>query len=90
MDWSEVKYRIGVLVILLSILIGIKCCEADQYNNGIHEGCGGHLIYQQAIGHRYTTAYVFKCDKCGAILEFDDDTATPIYFEDDKEYEVVE
>lgn len=42
----------------------------ETYNNGIHEGCGGHWVYETAVGHRYSTNFVYYCDKCGMTIEF--------------------
>jgi hypothetical protein len=33
--------------------------------------CGGKWEYQEAVGHRYSTNYLYKCDKCGRIVEFE-------------------
>ena len=41
----------------------------EIYNNGIHKGCGGHWVYETAIGHQYTTSYIYQCDKCGITIE---------------------
>jgi len=62
---------IGILI-LFSLLL--HSCEAvlseKTYNNGIHEGCGGHWVYETAVGHRYSTNFVYYCDKCGMTIEF--------------------
>lgn len=70
-DWTETGIRLLIIAILLVIVFICICCQNNEYNNGVHKGCGGHLVYQQAVGHKYQTSYIFKCDKCGEILEFD-------------------
>ena len=53
---------------ILSEIIGsIK--DTANWNNGYHE-CGGEWTYQQAIGHKYSTKYLYECDKCGETYEF--------------------
>ena len=43
--------------------------ESTKWNNGYCE-CGGQWRYEQAVGHAYRTSYIYKCDKCGKIVEF--------------------
>lgn len=69
-DWAEAVIFGGIILFIIAIVFLNVCCQNNKYNNGVHKGCGGHLIYQQAIGHRYSTSYIFKCDKCGEIMEF--------------------
>ena len=42
------------------------------YNNGIHEGCGGHWVYEMPIGHQHITSFLYHCDKCGLTVELDE------------------
>ena len=75
-DDTEIKASIIIIIICLIIMFIINSCEAvlseKTYNNGIHEGCGGHWIYETAVGHRYSTNFVYQCDKCGMTIEFTD------------------
>ena len=41
----------------------------DEYNNGTCLHCGGRYVYQQAVGRRYFTSYIYICDSCGKIIE---------------------
>lgn len=70
----ETKGTIIMLIICIIIMFIINSCEATlsekTYNNGIHEGCGGHWVYENAIGHRYSTNFIYHCDKCGMTIEF--------------------
>jgi hypothetical protein len=73
-----------ILIICISLFILISgVIRKHEYNNGVC-GCGGRLIYQQAIGHNYTTSYIFKCDKCNNIFEFNKSAIknSTIYYED--------
>ena len=63
----------AILFALLALFcIVVKGCEYkdsfDRYNNG-NCPCGGHIHYEQAIGHKYTTHFIYRCDKCGRRLE---------------------
>ena len=42
--------------------------ESAKWNNGYCE-CGGHWEYEQAVGHQYSTSYIYRCDNCGKRIE---------------------
>ena len=58
------------VVILILIMMFESCHDVSKWNNG-HCPCGGNWVYQQAVGKMYDTDYIYKCDKCGDIQEFD-------------------
>ena len=93
-DTGSLVVSLVLLVIVIIIAIGAKSCsnaqDSAKYNDGIHQDCGGHLVYQQAVGHKNSTSYIFRCDKCGEILELDSEAVTPIYFEDGFSIETTE
>lgn len=65
---SAVVTVIGIIIAIFIILI----CHAmndTEWNNG-YCSCGGNWVYQQAVGHRYDTMYLYECDKCGKTYEF--------------------
>ena len=69
------KDLIKIIVILLGFVgavVGLILLtdkkEADRWNNG-YCSCGGKYEYTQAIGHAYTTTYIYQCDKCGNTIE---------------------
>ena len=65
--------EISILILILIVIFVIsRACSAVRYNNGICKICGGHYVYQQAVGHRYETNYIYRCDKCGHTIEVDD------------------
>jgi predicted nucleic acid-binding Zn ribbon protein len=72
---SDTQAKLIVIVLLLFVMFlcsEIRGCDSsNQYNNG-HCPCGGRWQYQQAISRgRYGeyTDYIYKCDKCGRIIE---------------------
>jgi len=59
-----------VFVVVLLVCV-VRCSNTEDkkdWNNGYCE-CGGHWIYEQSVGHRYRTSFIFKCDKCGKHIE---------------------
>lgn len=58
---------IGILVVIVAFM---SANDEKKWNNGFCS-CGGHWEYQQAVGHRYDTDYIYKCDTCGTIMEFE-------------------
>ena len=60
---------IGTLIVIIGIHIVFNILSYKLYNNGIHNNCGGHWIYQEAVGHKYHTGYIYSCDKCGLSIE---------------------
>lgn len=66
---SESSATIIILLISLVIAFILYSANESQWNNG-YCSCGGKWVYQEAVGHRYNTTYVYKCDKCGKLKEF--------------------
>lgn len=64
--WQFVLILVGILIVLL-ILDSIH--SASLYNDSNCPNCGGHYVFQTAIGHHCTTSYIYKCDKCGDLIE---------------------
>ena len=59
-----------VIVIFLVVVLAVcRIGDSKSWNNGYCE-CGGKWIYKQAVGHRYSTNYIYQCDKCGKMHEF--------------------
>lgn len=63
--FTFVALLVGLFIALLFIdnIVG-----STQYNDGICS-CGGTFKYEQAVGHRYETRYLYICDKCGRAIE---------------------
>lgn len=60
---------IGIIAILVFILLICRMVNMSAWNGGYHS-CGGKWEYVEAVGHRYSTYYLYKCSKCGEIEEF--------------------
>lgn len=75
MRYDSDKYSwevIGILLLIMAVIwFAEKVWSADKYNNGVCEACGGQYVYQQAVGHRYSTEYIYICDKCGHMIKID-------------------
>lgn len=67
-DLSPVASVIAIIIAIFIIFI-CRCMNDTGWNNG-HCSCGGNWVYQQAVGHRYETMYLYECDKCGRTYEF--------------------
>ena len=60
---------IGILILIIVIVWGIFMMRSSsRYNNGVCPECGGRYIYQQAVGHWFTTDYVYICNGCGKMI----------------------
>lgn len=59
-----------IIVFIFVLAIGMGACDESKWNNGYCQ-CGGRWEYEQAVGHRHSTSYIYICDKCGAREEFD-------------------
>ena len=57
-----------VIAVAIGLIIWSNKVESDRWNNG-YCSCGGHYEYTQAVGHAYTTSYIYTCDKCGNTVE---------------------
>ena len=77
-DIYEIIAGIIAVVVVFGLLIGgaflldscSKGTDIEAWNCGYHEYCGGRWKYEQAVGHRYSTNYIYVCDKCGMRHEF--------------------
>ena len=55
---------IAIAIVALIIIIPLSCMNTNKWNDGVHQGCGGHWQFEQAVGHMFTTDYLYICDKC--------------------------
>ena len=59
---------IAIIAFFVGIsIIAIKC--KPQHNKDTCLNCGGHYEFIQAVGHQLDTSYIYKCNKCGKIIE---------------------
>lgn len=69
---------IGFITIVVTsvMVIGIFVCKDNViekhddkvWNNG-YCTCGGSWEYEQAVGHRYDTSYIYVCNRCDKRIE---------------------
>ena len=76
-DYSpEITSIFVTILLIIALLIGLGACSAKHdeklWNYGHCGTCGGAWKYEQAVGHRYTTAYIYVCDGCGKRIEIDE------------------
>lgn len=45
--------------------------DIKKWNNGICTECGGKYEYLEAVGHKYDTDFIYRCNQCGKIIELD-------------------
>ena len=59
-------------IAIAAVILGIVKCTNERYKTIWNDGyceCGGHWVYEQAVGHQYHTTYIYRCDKCGKRIE---------------------
>lgn len=68
---------------IISIIVIISLCatlifavnkasikhDDKLWNDGHCNICGGTWEYEQAVGHRSSTSYIYVCDTCGKRIE---------------------
>jgi hypothetical protein len=60
-----------LLIVALLLLIyknGLNR-EDKLWNGGYCSVCGGAWKYEQAVGHRSSTSYIYVCENCGKRIE---------------------
>jgi len=69
---------VGLLIVLvLGMMLGVYADYqhhldvVEEFNNGICKECGSTYSFVEAVGHRYSSTYVYKCNGCGNIIESD-------------------
>ena len=75
---SDIKFKIILFIAFIVIwILASECTSYEssiEWNNGICSKCGGQWSYQQIITRgRYNerTHYIYKCNKCGRMIELD-------------------
>lgn len=59
-------------IVIFILFVGFLCLQEQRIWNNGRCSCGGKWEYEQAIGHRNSTTYMYICDKCGKRHEFSD------------------
>ena len=62
---------LALMILILSIVsCNTKKNEKETWNHGYCPYCEGKLVYEQAVGHKSKTGYIYKCQKCTRTYEF--------------------
>ena len=72
-----IQVIIGCIIVALVIWFIDAIISSNTYNNGICKICGGTYEFQNAVGHQFTTDYIYKCNQCGDLIEIN------TYYKDD-------
>lgn len=64
---------IMIILVIIVIIAGIIIIGTNRdnklWNNGHCPVCGSEWEYEQAVGHYYSTSYMYVCNKCGKRIE---------------------
>ena len=64
-----------ILIVLLFVALFFGIYKAGEkhddklWNGGHCDVCGGTWEYEQAVGHRVSTSYIYVCKNCGKRIE---------------------
>lgn len=74
-EFISIIVSVSVLVALIIFggvaLINKASINHDEklWNDGHCDVCGGTWEYEQAVGHRSSTSYIYVCEDCGKRIE---------------------
>lgn len=76
-DWlPEIIGSIVIVLLFVAFLfvVNMACIKHDNevWNGGHCDVCGGAWKYEQAVGHRYSTSYIYVCEDCGKRIELNE------------------
>lgn len=74
--FADICVGLVTIAIVLAIACGVlflvdsaeKSHNKELWNDG-HCSCGGAWEYEQAVGHRYNTSYIYVCPECNKRIE---------------------
>ena len=70
---SEIIGIIVIVLLFVAFFFGVHkaLIKLDDkcWNDGHCDICGGTWQYEQAVGHRSATSYIYICDGCGKRIE---------------------
>lgn len=73
---DDLEYIIAIIVTMLlffAFFFGVYKIvtkhEEKLWNDGRCDVCGGTWEYEQAVGHRTETTYIYVCHGCGKRIE---------------------
>lgn len=71
--WPDVMVITTIILLIIAIVIGCvivgETHDNKLWNNGHCPECGSEWEYEQAVGHYYSTQYIYVCNKCGRRIE---------------------
>ena len=75
--WFECKTAIIIFLLMAALLISGAIIISGNHdnklwNNGHCPACGSEWEYEQAVGHHYSTHYIYMCSECGKRIEIDE------------------
>lgn len=69
----EIKATIGIILFTVVFILGVvkyhEISDNKLWNGGHCDICGGTWQYEQAVGHRFATSYIYICDGCQKRIE---------------------
>ena len=69
----EIVTIIVIVVLCAALIFGVnkEQIKHDEklWNDGHCDVCGGTWEYEQAVGHRTSTSYIYVCTECGKRIE---------------------
>lgn len=73
---SEIIGMGAIIVLFIAFLFGVHAAATWQddkrWNDGHCDVCGGTWKYEQAVGHRSSTSYIYVCTECGKRIEINE------------------
>lgn len=61
---------LAITAVILGMLLFFDSNHDNKVWNDGYCSCGGKWAYVQPIGHAYSTVYMYECDTCGQVKEF--------------------
>lgn len=69
----EIISIIVVISLFVALCFGVYKAgiryDEKLWNDGHCDICGGTWEYEQAVGHRSSTSYIYVCEDCGKRIE---------------------
>jgi len=77
---DDIRFVIIILSVLCLCIVGIIAIlsaynhkTTNDWNNGRCPNDGHEWVYIQAVGHKYSTEYIYACPDCGNKIEVDNE-----------------
>ena len=72
----EIISIIVIVLLFFTLFFVVYTLSIDHDNRLWNDGqcniCGGSWEYEQAVGHRSSTSYIYICEKCGKRIEINE------------------